>query len=483
MPIALGTAESSSSFFANQRDTFVHENSFMIVDIPNLEPLKMYTFSHLEECRTAFYCFIILKSDTQKQIRFTTAYHDSYKSCIPNTIISPFEMLTFESLSDMQNFSLMNINETIITVAVLFVPLMSTMLGVITSSVYIDNYDNSMLILYDTPVPGTVQFSHGVLVVSQNVHVVFTKASKISQLKVAGSRHRNVEVIGNQNAILKKATNATYSNGHIVLSFIDTGVYLCSYYVKITKAAEKALLLHRVSSDLSGQLVLQDEDGKRAVDSVVTRVYTNTSDSLIESYFVNSGMIHFTASNPDLEIIVELETDTALKEIHVPLTMGVIKMNGTVFEYVDLLHKETNEKYRVQIKEAPNLQVFKLEKDEPPEFVPPSKINLNGIVLTSDGKDLFVDGDGLAEAKILQDPLETETALQIARTRIVFTERNRIRIDRKQNGQWTKGEYVYKNNLVELPLRFGFVDEVYASIKSGDLQIDGVSAVSVSGKT
>ena len=193
MPIALGTAESSSSFFANQRDTFVHENSFMIVDIPNLEPLKMYTFSHLEECRTAFYCFIILKSDTQKQIRFTTAYHDSYKSCIPNTIISPFEMLTFESLSDMQNFSLMNINETIITVAVLFVPLMSTMLGVITSSVYIDNYDNSMLILYDTPVPWTVQFSHGVLVVSQNVHVVFTKASKISQLKVAGSRPPQVD--------------------------------------------------------------------------------------------------------------------------------------------------------------------------------------------------------------------------------------------------------------------------------------------------
>ena len=109
-------------------------------------------------------------------------------------------------------------------------------------------------------------------------------------------------------------------------------------------------------------------------------------------------------------------------------------------------------------------------------------MHLSGVVLTSDGKDLLVDGDGLAESKILQDPLETETALQMARTRIVFTERNRIRVDRKQDGHWIKGSYVYKNNLVELPLRFGFVDEVYASVTEGDLQIDGVTAVSVVSK-
>jgi len=480
MPIALGTAESSSSFFANQRDTFVHDNSFVISAIAELQPLSLYTFSHLEECRTAFYFFMFMKSDTPKYIRFTGTHSDEVTLCIPNTLYAPFEMKAFESLSDMQHYSMTNAAEASVTVALIFVPLMSTVLGLITSSVYIDNVGD-MLVLYDTPVHGDVEFDRNVLTVSQNVKVIFRSATQISYLKVKCSKNNNVQLLCHHNTIIKKRQNAVYSDGVISLSFMNTGVFLCWYEVKIQKAAQSALLLHRISSDLSGQLVLQDEDGKRAVDSIVARVYTDTPDSTIESYFVNRGMIHFTASNPDLELKIELQTDTAQDLIRVPLTMGIIKMKGTVFEYVDFLHKESNETYRVQIKEAPNLDVFKLGNDGH-ELIPRSKVHLSGVVLTSDGKDLLVDGDGLAESKILQDPLETETALQMARTRIVFTERNRIRVDRKQDGHWIKGSYVYKNNLVELPLRFGFVDEVYASVTEGDLQIDGVTAVSVVSK-
>ena len=115
MPIALGTAESSSSFFANQRDTFVHDNSFVISAIAELQPLSLYTFSHLEECRTAFYFFMFMKSDTPKYIRFTGTHSDEVTLCIPNTLYAPFEMKAFESLSDMQHYSMTNAAEASVT--------------------------------------------------------------------------------------------------------------------------------------------------------------------------------------------------------------------------------------------------------------------------------------------------------------------------------------------------------------------------------
>ena len=389
-------------------------------------------------------------------------------------------MKVFESLTDMEDHSMINASDTDVTIAVIQVPVMSLFLEDITSSMYIETY-TEMIVLYDTPSPGLVNFKDSVLSVSKAIQVIFTKPTYISQLRVSCTRHNNVKFLSNKYNPIKQNTIATYVDNHIVLGFLNTGVHMTSYIIQISKAVQSALLLHRISSDLSGQLVLQDEDGNRAVDAIVKRVFTESTGSQIESYFVNQGMIHFTASDPDLQIQIELEAQTGIDILTVPLKMGVIKMKGSVFEYIDFLHKDTNETYRVQIKEAPNLQVFKLGK-EGDVFAPPTKIHLSGITLTSDGNDLLVNGDAIANSKVLQDPLETETAIQIARTRLVFTERNRIRVDQKSNGQWNKGDYVYKNNLVELPLRFGFVDEVYATVTEGDLQIDGVGAISVAAK-
>lgn len=480
MPIALGTAESSSNFFANQRDTYVHENAFVISDVHDVEARATYNFNNMEEGRTAFFVFIVLKTDIPKDFIFNTQFENTFKTCIPNTLYAPFNMKVFESLTDMEDHSIINASDTNVTIAVIQVPVMSLVLHDMTSSVYIDTYAE-MLILYDTPLPGEVNFEDSVLTVSKEIQVIFTKATYVSQLRVSCTRHNNVRFLSNKHKPIKQKKIATYVDNHIVLEFLDTGVHMISYIIKISKAAQSALLLHRISSDLSGQLVLQDEDENRAVDAIVKRVFTDSPGSQIESYFVNQGMIHFTASDPDLQIQIELEAQTGFDIITVQLKMGVIKMKGSVFEYVDFLHKDTNETYRVQIKEAPNLQVFKLGEEEE-VFAPQTKINLSGITLTSDGNDLLVDGDAILNSKILQDPLETETAIQIARTRLVFTERNRIRVDQKSNGQWNKGDYVYKNNLVELPLRFGFVDEVYASVSKGDLQIDGVGGISVAGK-
>jgi len=480
MPIALGTAESSNNFFANQRDTFVHENAFVISDVHDIEARKAYKFNKMEEGRTAFFVFIFVKTDIPKDLIFSTQFKNSFRTCIPNTLYAPFDMKVFESLTDMEDHSIINVSDSDATIAVIQVPVMSLVLEDITSSVYIDTYAE-MIILYDTPLHGFVNFKDSVLTVSKEVQVIFTQATYVSQLCVSCTRHNNVQFLSNKHKPIKQKKIATYVDNHIVLEFLDTGVHMTSYIVKIRKAAQSALLLHRISSDLSGQLVLQDEDGNRAVDAIVKRVFTETTGTQIESYFVNQGMIHFTASDPDLQIQIELEAQTGINILTVQLKMGVIKMKGSVFEYVDFLHKDTNETYRVQIKEAPNLQVFKIGEEEE-VHIPPTQMHLGGITLSSDGHDLLVDGDAIANSKILLDPLETETAIQMARTRLVFTERNRIRVDQKTNGQWTKGDYVYKNNLVELPLRFGFVDEVYASVTEGDLQIDGVGAISVAGK-
>lgn len=479
MPIALGTAESSSNFFSNQRDTYVSRNVFTVGEVVSLEKYSVYNFSHLEECKTAFYLFIIIQSETPKHLRFSSRTSELEFRCIPSTLYAPFSMHPFESLTDLETYTISNTGNEAALLVLMMVPLTSQALSDILGAVFIQLVQN-FLVLYSTPTYGTLSFADGVLTASENIKIIFNEPKEITRLQVHCSRYNDVNLLGMTGTPIKRHTNAVHSDGHIVVDFIKTGVGMYMYTVQIHKTAKTAKVLHRISSDLSAQVLLMDEDGHRAIHATVLHVYTDTANSEIENYLVDNGIIHFTASSPDLVLSISIQTDTSLSLIHIPLSIGIIKMKGTVFEYIDMLHKDTNETYRLQIKDAPNLEVFKMGEGGDPEPTPPSKLKIGDVVISEgDDGDLLVNGDGIVNSTILKNPLETETALQMARTRIVFTERNRVRIDRKLKGQWVQGDYVYKNNLVELPLRLGFKDEVYADVKEGDFELNGVAAITV----
>lgn len=472
MPIGLGVSESEYQQYATERETFVKKNGFIEASRTYLKGGERFMFNSLDESVASFHVLLIFYSETN--IHVTTRKTQKLLTAKPQNLVAPYEMDVFQHISDLQyhSFSV----ESATDVSVLFVPVMSLCLREI---IYMKKAAviNGVLVGFTTDV-GLFEFKDGTLTVNRSYHIVFKTDTFIRKLRTP---------IGNTVQLINKLGHtvdalAQYvEDGYICTEYLNDGLYLDTYDVQVREDAAQLKVLSTNISEGTAKIALLDSNGLQVADCTVVQVTATTVGCSVDHFTLVGGVIHLRVTGVSMNIRVTVQHTVQTQDLDVWLTMGV-RQTTEAQEYIDLLKPGSADTFRLRINSDDNISLFQLMGNPPVETpVFPKKIRVGSLELTEDNGDLKINSTPVLNSRVIADPVSGDTALQIQNTRIVFTEQNRVRIDTLDGGLWKQGDYVYRNNLVELPLRMGFSDEVFCDLSSGEVKFSGVGGLNVTG--
>lgn len=480
MVIATGHSQATFDSYMRTREVVLNKTPWSAADTILLTPGSEYKFETINDVKSTFHLFFVLDNPVPVEIDIKSDSLTKRKTITPNVLFAPFDMFIFKDESEVsgKKVSLVTNEEhgSAVTIRVLTVPVVSSSLQIIISCKFIKASEN-MLILYETADLGNVTYDQGMLQVSSPCSIVFSEYMPISKLRVFCSRHNNIQLLSGNTNVDPLAAAVAYSEAdtYIELNYSDNGVHNNVYHIRINKTATSARAIQVLASDNSSQIVLEDELGQRARDSVVNSV--SASDANIVNWFSTDGILWITielsTTETSIDVSISLQTHTGFQTIVATLNMETLYPTAN-FQAVNLV-ESTGKVYQLSVKDA-CLVLFHNGQE-----VFPSKIHVGNITLKGES-DLILDCGNGREPVLHSSVITLDTvdqALEFGRTRIVFCDNNRVRIDQRTDGLWTRGSDLYINDHIETPLNIVGHDENSIRIVDGEIQFFGTGAIQV----
>ena len=318
MPISWGTAEYEYYHFAMMRDAYFHRNAFIVNDEFVLEPGDKYSFSNKSNCRASFYMYFISSTHTNALLAITGYSQNETRTIVPNQLFAPYRQHIFDEPTDLEHLHVENPNEYSIDLVLLFIPIQSIFIREIVSAQQV--WFGSGALIAHTGDVHSFSFQGGVMQIGHSAHVIFSQDTFVSTLKVHVSRNNDISLLNKSGLVIPMLGPAQYIDGCICIEYADHGLYGNCYDVMVTSCAVRAEVLHVISTDQSAQIVLLDENGRKAQNPKVLVVTTSTQGAQITSYFMSDGIIHLRGVGPSYLVDIELSTDTGMKKLCAEVT-------------------------------------------------------------------------------------------------------------------------------------------------------------------
>ena len=481
MVIATGHSQATFDAYMSTREISLNKIPWSAADTILLTPESEYKFETINDAKSTFHLFFVLDNPVPVEIDIISGSSTRTKTITPNVLFAPFQMVIFKDKSEVngKKISLVTNEQhgSAVTIRVLIVPIVSSSLQIIISSKFIKVFEH-MLVLYETANLGNVTYDQEMLQVSSPCSVVFSEYMPIRKLRVFCSRHNNIQLLSGNTIVDPMTAAVAYTSAedsYIELNYSDTSVHNNLYHIRINKTATSARAIQVLASDNRSQIVLEDELGQRARDSVVSSV--SASDANIVNWFSTDGILWITielsTTETSIDVSISMQTHTGFQTIVATLNMETLYQTGN-FQAVNLV-ESTGKVYQLSVKDE-CLVLFHNGQE-----VFPSEIHVGNVTLKGES-DLILDCGNGREPVLHSSVITLDTvdqALEFGRTRIVFCDNNRVRIDQRTDGLWTRGNDLYINDHIETPLNIVGHDENSIRIVDGEIQFFGTGAIQV----